>query len=156
MALFNLSINATLLAAILLILLGSPSQAAKVEQRQEQDQCNPANDHLTIHDCAVYVISSLRQGWCPEYQRFPYRLLAPAEVIMTTRSIFSAFYNLGFQGKNKILRGEGPVNQAFQSCRVCSPGVFLVPAKSTASNSCLIKFGNRPLNTLVDLYLGDR
>ncbi|KAA1064031.1 hypothetical protein PGTUg99_012111 [Puccinia graminis f. sp. tritici] len=82
MAPFNWSINATLMAAILLIFLSSPIQAANVERRQGQDQCNPANDHLTIHDCAV------------------------------------AFYNLGFQGKNKILRGEGPVNHAFQSCRV--------------------------------------
>ncbi|KAA1085409.1 hypothetical protein PGT21_006351 [Puccinia graminis f. sp. tritici] len=80
MTLINLSINAALLAAILLILFGSPSQAAHVERRQ--DQCNPANDHLTIHDCAV------------------------------------AFYNLNFQGKNKILRGSGAVNHAFQSCRV--------------------------------------
>ncbi|EFP85012.1 uncharacterized protein PGTG_11181 [Puccinia graminis f. sp. tritici CRL 75-36-700-3] len=58
MAPFNWSINATLMAAILLIFLSSPIQAANVERRQGQDQCNPANDHLTIHDCAVYVISS--------------------------------------------------------------------------------------------------
>ncbi|KAA1064548.1 hypothetical protein PGT21_007406 [Puccinia graminis f. sp. tritici] len=90
MAPFNWSINATLMAAILLIFLSSPIQAANVERRQGQDQCNPANDHLTIHDCAVDRVDS----------------------------ISSAFYNLGFQGKNKILRGEGPVNHAFQSCRV--------------------------------------
>ncbi|EFP85014.2 uncharacterized protein PGTG_11183 [Puccinia graminis f. sp. tritici CRL 75-36-700-3] len=56
MTLITLSINAALLAAILLILFGSPSQAAHVERRQ--DQCNPANDHLTIHDCAVLTFKA--------------------------------------------------------------------------------------------------
>jgi hypothetical protein len=44
-------------------------------------------------------------------------------VIMTT----SAFYQLNFQGPNKVLRGPGAVVSASGGCRVCA--ILLSPRK---------------------------
>ncbi|EFP76703.2 uncharacterized protein PGTG_02164 [Puccinia graminis f. sp. tritici CRL 75-36-700-3] len=90
MAFFNLRSSTALLATVLLIMLSSPSQAANIPLERRQDQCNPTNNSLNAHDCAV------------------------------------AFYQLNFQGKNKVLRGPGAVVSASGTCRVvvdCPGGV---------------------------------
>ncbi|KAA1134410.1 hypothetical protein PGTUg99_000056 [Puccinia graminis f. sp. tritici] len=90
MAFFNLRSSTALLATVLLIMLSSPSQAANIPLERRQDQCNPTNNSLNAHDCAV------------------------------------AFYQLNFQGENKVLRGPGAVVSASGTCRVvvdCPGGV---------------------------------
>ncbi|OAV93919.1 hypothetical protein PTTG_27145 [Puccinia triticina 1-1 BBBD Race 1] len=61
MSFFNLRTSA-LVATVLMILLSSPSQVASAALERRDDRCNPQNQYLVPHDCALAFLNLNFQG----------------------------------------------------------------------------------------------